>query len=924
MRRPDSSPSSSPVRKRQRLSSPTYDEQLGDVSQADIDALDELEAQISQSQSPRKGSRQFRGRAPHSQHASPDDAAPSSRRAIELADDPDNPFTTAFKSGKTNSASFALSAMPMLGFATASTLNADKSALRTKDFERSPSPEEPPNQDFDAWFQPAVGVPPVAFQAASTTLSTVETPIAIGFAKASHKGIIAPSSAALAKAQAKMKEIWQEPESATQTFHLGVDSSATTVNEVENAFRPAAPPSPLGGPRCNHTPTPVGFSRSSSIPHNAPSTMTPTELFISKNSKPFKSPLLIKKPATANKDLPRSPLNPRSYLGGFATARSPHPLASTPVTADPPSSSIPSLPSITTPARHPRALAMGSGLRRSSPAPFVTPFKLGMKPGQPARLGLEEAMKASQLKISATPDRPRGDWLTQERPGDKAGRAARTGVFDLIPPSNRQTLATSGLVPQQYTINQLESMGINPTELLQMTPKLAMYYSFHTPSTTPLHPLTSSPPVVLGPAQALDTLLDHGCSLATRPWVDNHWGLILWKLAGMVGLDPHRESLPNQKRWCWAEVMRQLFYRYERELNRAKRPPLRLITTQDAPAACPMVLCVSDVTWITGGYSDDGAPLEPRPELEVTDGWYRIRAQVDAPLARAVQRGLIRIGRKIGVAGAYLSSEKKDASEVLDAYNSVKLVISGNSSHMAPWHAKLGFTSGPCISTLHSLTPDGGTVAAMDFVVVKTHPIAFLELIEDDAGRRTHEGPMNASEDAAAHEKWRKRWEIEMSKLRTELEKKWNRYEGYLERLERRAGIEEFRPSQDESINECGSLARYIRDRLEKEKAHAGEDMESELKHICPPRNVRNFRIIVVQDACTRRRPGNRKALLNVWDVLNLSFSEGGTPGSFEIGQRFMVTNLQPTHKNSWMGSEAGSEVYLCTGQKSRWTPIRT
>lgn len=57
--------------------------------------------------------------------------------------------------------------------------------------------------------------------------------------------------------------------------------------------------------------------------------------------------------------------------------------------------------------------------------------------------------------------------------------------------------------------------------------------------------------------------------------------------------------------------------------------------------------------------------------------------------------------------------------EILEAYNSIKLVLSGNSSHMAPWHAKMGFQLGPFVSTLHSLTPDGGTVAVMDIVVIK-------------------------------------------------------------------------------------------------------------------------------------------------------------------------------------------------------------
>lgn len=94
------------------------------------------------------------------------------------------------------------------------------------------------------------------------------------------------------------------------------------------------------------------------------------------------------------------------------------------------------------------------------------------------------------------------------------------------------------------------------------------------------------------------------------------------------------------------------FGRYERELNGGSRPPLRNICTQDAPATSPMVLCVSNITWSAGGITDDGVPIKPHPELEVTDGWYRLRAQVDESLARAVRKRVLRVGRKIGVAGA--------------------------------------------------------------------------------------------------------------------------------------------------------------------------------------------------------------------------------------------------------------------------------
>lgn len=44
--------------------------------------------------------------------------------------------------------------------------------------------------------------------------------------------------------------------------------------------------------------------------------------------------------------------------------------------------------------------------------------------------------------------------------------------------------------------------------------------------------------------------------------------------------------------------------------------------------------------------------VEDVPELEITDGWYRLRVEVDGPLARAIRKGVIRAGRKIGVVDA--------------------------------------------------------------------------------------------------------------------------------------------------------------------------------------------------------------------------------------------------------------------------------
>jgi breast cancer 2 susceptibility protein len=92
-------------------------------------------------------------------------------------------------------------------------------------------------------------------------------------------------------------------------------------------------------------------------------------------------------------------------------------------------------------------------------------------------------------------------------------------------------------------------------------------------------------------------------------------------------------------------------YRYEKELQGGSRPPFKLITAGDSPPTFPMVLCISKVIWMENQRNPDGT-VDRVPELEITDGWYRLRAEVDAPLARAIRRRIIRVGRKIGVVNA--------------------------------------------------------------------------------------------------------------------------------------------------------------------------------------------------------------------------------------------------------------------------------
>ncbi|TFL03720.1 hypothetical protein BDV98DRAFT_503657 [Pterulicium gracile] len=543
--------------------------------------------------------------------------------------------------------------------------------------------------------------------------------------------------------------------------------------------------------------------------------------------------------------------------------------------------------------------------RGPRPAAFVTPFKQGMKPGQAGHQSLQSSLKKA---IPATPKTPYSAHSSTPM-------ASSSKV--MLPTPKKKFFDTA--------------LCRNLSALKQITPKTALFFSFF-----------SDDGRSLGSTEALAHLQSAGCKDATQAWVDNHWSLILWKLAGMAALNPSQELDDVNRRWCWEEVLRQLLYRYEREINQGARPPLRAIAGQDKSPLSPMVLCISDITW-SEKTDEDGVKLAPQPHLEVTDGWYRLRLAIDATLARATHKGLLRPGRKIGVMSANIISKRNEPSEILDAYGSLELQIHGNSCHLAPWHAKLGFQARPWVTTLHKLSPDGGKISLMDLTVVKVHPIAFLESVLDEQGEKKTKGPWSQSEENKHHDAWMSKRERLAESIRLDFTAELERYDGYAARLEAKGSngnsnsivtavdssrIEmvyddlEDPKKASAAIQRCTpsvarAVAQFIRAENEKKKEKASEALADELNASCPLRDVSNFRAVTVRDTVTDRRPGNRVAHITIRDVLRVQLYDNSNPGEFKVGDRFMTTNVRPTQPNAWMGLEDGAEIWLSTVSRS-------
>lgn len=227
--------------------------------------------------------------------------------------------------------------------------------------------------------------------------------------KASHKGVLLPSAAALKAAESKIRE-WQEgdPENedpiAPQPSAPSQDGSREMLPAVASGLLMGMTP---------ETPTPVGmgFGRASVGGSSG--------LFASplqdrgpgrQKAKPFLSPLLKKQ--TPSGQLPTftsSPLNPHRPSGaGFVSATQQlHPLAGTPVNA----SSTPSRPSTSVILDHaanlvtPMRPSLGITPRNTSgrtPAKFTTPFKPGMRPGEAGRAILDSPSKPAPALGSVT------------------------------------------------------------------------------------------------------------------------------------------------------------------------------------------------------------------------------------------------------------------------------------------------------------------------------------------------------------------------------------------------------------------------------------------------------------------------------------------------------------------------------------------
>ncbi|KAH0502499.1 Breast cancer type 2 susceptibility protein-like protein [Microtus ochrogaster] len=203
-------------------------------------------------------------------------------------------------------------------------------------------------------------------------------------------------------------------------------------------------------------------------------------------------------------------------------------------------------------------------------------------------------------------------------------------------------------------------------------------------------------------------------------------------------------------------------HQYDVEIDNSSRSALKKILERDDTAAKTLVLCVSDVlSPSTSGPEASGSETRADPKsvdtVELTDGWYSVKAQLDPPLVALVKSGRLTVGQKIITYGAELVGSP-DACAPLEAPDSLRLKISANSTRPARWHSKLGFFRDPRPFPLFlsSLFSDGGSVGCVDIIVQRVYPLQGCFSEEQLRALNNHRQMLNDKKQAQIQSEFRK------------------------------------------------------------------------------------------------------------------------------------------------------------------------
>lgn len=211
-------------------------------------------------------------------------------------------------------------------------------------------------------------------------------------------------------------------------------------------------------------------------------------------------------------------------------------------------------------------------------------------------------------------------------------------------------------------------------------------------------------------------------SLVNRVWIENAYKFLILKFAD---LENSFEIFDKFEVLSPENVLLQLKYRYDREIDRSQRSAIKKCVEKDDVVNRRLILRVEAIHENTKNTA----------ELTLSDGWYSIRATIDSCLDIAIQRGKIAIGTKLITSGAALISIE-NGFDPLELPSDVRLKVHANSTRRVAWHEKLGFCKNPYPFgvTVDSIKEAGGVIGCLRISVVHVYDVMYADFSCEQKG----------------------------------------------------------------------------------------------------------------------------------------------------------------------------------------------
>ncbi|KEH25626.1 breast cancer type 2 susceptibility-like protein [Medicago truncatula] len=188
-----------------------------------------------------------------------------------------------------------------------------------------------------------------------------------------------------------------------------------------------------------------------------------------------------------------------------------------------------------------------------------------------------------------------------------------------------------------------------------------------------------------------------------------------------------------------SNVLEELKYRYEREVNHGHRSIIKKVLEEgDILPSSMMILCISSIH--SNHVMESGTLFQAQTgnksreavKVELTDGWYSINAILDAPLSKQLDAGRLFVGQKLRIWGAELCGWNGPVSP-FEVSSTISLFLHINGTYRVHWSARLGFckVAGPPLA-FKCIKNNGGLIPQTLAGITHIYPILYKERLSSE------------------------------------------------------------------------------------------------------------------------------------------------------------------------------------------------